>query len=120
MIARSYLVPAGVTLAQVELPAGCDTRRKGSLHLRPATVEELTDDELRAVKTQRPEIARRLVAVSQPSSSPAAAPESSSEAVTGEYKSPGLSSAPKKRSRTSWIRERAKPPSEPPSSSDGE
>lgn len=66
MTSRAYLVPAGVGPAQVELPAGLDTQRKGALHLRPATVEPLTGDELLAVHSQRPDIAARLVDVTPP------------------------------------------------------
>lgn len=60
MRTRAVTVPATVGPVQVEgFPKEC--KRRGSLHLRPSTVEHLTDAEIAHVKKARPDVAAKLV-----------------------------------------------------------
>lgn len=59
------IVPANVTLCQVDVPEGAKRSREGSVHIRPASVLTVTDDELAAIKNTYPDVAKRLILIQE-------------------------------------------------------
>lgn len=61
------IVPADLSPCQIEFPDDCKRTKRGrhatssSLHLRPATAVEVTDDELTHIRKAHPALARSLI-----------------------------------------------------------
>lgn len=61
------IVPADLSPCQIEFPDDCKRTKRGrhaassSLHLRPATAVEVTDDELAHICKAHPALARSLI-----------------------------------------------------------
>lgn len=67
MKTKVVATPAAFLPVQIEgFPEDCERTRKGALHLRPATVENLSEGEVAHIKEKYPDVHRLLAISDQP------------------------------------------------------
>ncbi len=62
---RTFVVPANIGPRQVDFPEGCERSKKGSLHVRPASMLELTDSEWKYLQDKHADLAKHFIRVGQ-------------------------------------------------------
>jgi hypothetical protein len=55
------VVPANLAARHIDFPESCERSTKGSIHIRPASTVDLTDEELAHIRKQYPDLAAKLI-----------------------------------------------------------